>query len=295
METLFIHVSNVLLPVLLCVLIGYGLARFKTRFDTNTVGSIVANVGYPTLILSHLTAKHISFGAFLDVMTAAALMIFCFGIIAFTFLKIIRKPVRAFLSPMILNNVGNIGLPISLLAFGSEGMAIGLAVVAVVIASIFTIGMWIPIGKVSLLDIIRQPAVYSVVLALILLGTDTSLPGPIAAGFNILGGLAIPLMLLTLGFTLATLRLDGIITGSYLALFHIAMAATVAYMITWLFGFTGTTRGVFILMCLMPASVATYLWVERYQKDYAPDVASYIMISTLLTIVVVPLVLTFWI
>jgi hypothetical protein len=295
METLFIHVSNVLLPVLLCVLVGYALARFKTRFDTKTIGSIVANVGYPTLILSHLTAKHISFDAFLDVMAAAALMIACFGVIAFGFLKIIGKPVRAFLSPMILNNVGNIGLPISLLAFGNEGMAIGLAVVAVVIACIFTVGMWIPIGNISFLDLIRQPAVYSVVLALILLGTDTSLPGPIAACFSILGGLSIPLMLLTLGYTLATLRLDGIITGSYLALFHIVMATAVAYMITWLFGFTGTTRGVFILMCLMPASVATYLWVERYQNEYASDVASYIMISTLLTIAVVPLALTIWI
>ncbi len=294
-EALFIHVSNVLLPVLLCVLVGYGLALFKTNFDTKTVGSVVANVGYPTLILSHLTARHISFGAFLDVMAAAAVMILCFGVIAFAFLKVIRKPVRAFLSPMILNNVGNIGLPISLLAFGNEGMAIGLAVVAVVIACIFTIGMWIPIGKMSLLDLIRQPAVYSVVLALVLMGTDTSLPAPIASCFSILGGLSIPLMLLTLGYTLATLRLDGIITGSYLAIFHIAMASIVAYMVTWLFGFTGTTRGVFILMCLMPASVATYLWVERYQNKYASDVASYIMISTLLTIVVVPLALTFWI
>ncbi|MEX0583153.1 MAG: AEC family transporter [Sneathiella sp.] len=295
MEALFIHVSNVLLPVMLCILVGYGLARFKVHFDTKTVGGVVANVGYPTLILSHLTANHISFGAFLDVMAAAALMIACFAAIAFGFLKIIHRPARAFLSPMILNNVGNIGLPISFLAFGNEGMAIALAVVAVVIASIFTIGMWIPIGKISLFDLIRQPAVYSVLLVLFLMGTGTSLPEPVAACFKILGGLSIPLMLLTLGYTLATLRPDGIITGSYLAIFHVAMACGVAYMIVWLFGFEGTTRGVFILMCLMPASVATYLWVERYQNEYAPDVASYIMISTLLTIVVVPLALTFWI
>lgn len=84
-------------------------------------------------------------------------------------------------------------------------------------------------------------------------------------------------------------------SGLYLAAFHIAMAGAVAYMIVWLFGFTGTTRGVFILMCLMPASVATYLWVERYQNEHASDVASFIMASTLLTILVVPLALTFWI
>ncbi|MFC4271853.1 transporter [Sneathiella chungangensis] len=295
MEALFFHVSNVLVPVLLCILVGYALARFRKRFDTKTVGDVVANVGYPTLILSHLTENHISFGEFLDVMAAAAVMIAGFTLIGYAFLKIIRRPVRAFLSPMMLNNVGNIGLPISLLAFGSDGMAIALAVVAVVIAGIFTVGMWLPIGKVSLTDLIRQPAVYSVVIALLLMGTGTSLPGPIAACSKILGGLAVPLMLLTLGYTLATLRVEGMITGLYLAAFHIAMAGAVAYMIVWLFGFTGTTRGVFILMCLMPASVATYLWVERYQNEHASDVASFIMASTLLTILVVPLALTYWI
>jgi|TARA_R110000850_G_scaffold129229_2_gene249115 hypothetical protein len=101
--------------------------------------------------------------------------------------------------------------------------------------------------------------------------------------------------MVTLGYTLTTLRPKGIIIGSYLSVFHIAMASGVAYMIVWLFGFEGTTRGVFIFMCLMPASVATYPWVERYQNGHASDVASYIMASTLLTILVIPLALTFWI
>jgi hypothetical protein len=222
-------------------------------------------------------------------------MVACFGVIGYIFLKLMRLPARAFLSPMMLSNVGNIGLPISFLAFGNQGMAITLGFVVVVLASIFTIGMWLPIGKISLTDLARQPVIYSVVLALILMGTNTSLPVPIEKCFVILGGLSIPLMLLTLGFTLATLRPRGIITGGYLALFHIAMAAIVAYMIVTLFDFSGTIRGVVILMCLMPSSIATYLWVERYQEKYAPAVASYITASTLLTIFVVPLALTFWI
>jgi len=38
------------------------------------------------------------------------------------------------------------------------------------------------------------------------MATDTRLPTPIDDAFTILGGLAIPLMLLTLGHTLATWR-----------------------------------------------------------------------------------------
>ena len=45
---------------------------------------------------------------------------------------------------------------------------------------------------------------------------------------------------------------------------------------------------------LMPASVVTYLWVDRYQKAESGEVASFILISTLLTLVTLPLALYIW-
>ena len=57
----------------------------------------------------------------------------------------------------------------------------------------------------------------------------------------------------------------------------------------------GAASIVVILMAIMPVSVATYLWIELYDPDDAPDVAGYILVSTLLAIVVLPVVLTFWI
>jgi predicted permease len=46
-------------------------------------------------------------------------------------------------------------------------------------------------------------------------------------------------------------------------------------------------------MCLMPVSVATYLFVELYTPERAPDAASLILVSTLLTVLVLPVVLTY--
>lgn len=60
-----------------------------------------------------------------------------------------------------------------------------------------------------------------------------------------------------------------------------------------LFGFSGTERGVFILMCMMPASVATYLAVEQFTLDFAQDAASLILLSTLLSAVALPIVLSY--
>ena len=47
------------------------------------VGSLVANVGYPTLILSHLEGQHVALDGFLQMMLAAAAVVACFGVIGF--------------------------------------------------------------------------------------------------------------------------------------------------------------------------------------------------------------------
>jgi hypothetical protein len=231
----------------------------------------------------------------MDMLLAAFVAVACFAAIGAVFLLIMRLPLRAFLSPMMLNNVGNIGLPIGLLAFGETGLAYSMAFVVVIVVGIFTVGMWLPRGRVSAYDILTSPVIYAVIITLVLMATDTHLPGPVDDAFRILGGLSIPLMLLTLGYTLATLRTDAVWRGAYLALFHIAMAAGVAWGLLQVFDFTGTQRGVFILQCLMPVSVATYLGVQLYAEESAVDVAGFILVSTLLTIVVLPLALAYWV
>lgn len=281
-------VSNVLVPVLLCVLIGYALARIKAPYDNKMVGGLVGNVGYPTLVLSHLEGQHIALESFLQMMLAASAAMVCFAFLGFIFLRLIGLPARAFLSPMTMNNVGNIGLPVTALAFGDQGMAIALAYVVTVMIGLFTVAIWIPLGRATLSDLLKKPVIYAVLIALVLMGTEARLPVMLDRCFTLLGGLAIPLMLLTLGHTLATLKVAHLLRGAYLAAFHLLAAMGIAIAIAGLFGFDGLDRKVFILLTLMPVSVATYLWVEAYVPERAPEVAGFILVSTLLALVTLP-------
>nr|WP_174840403.1 MULTISPECIES: AEC family transporter [unclassified Ruegeria] len=292
---MFLNVLNVVLPVLICAGIGYGLAVTKAPFDNKVIGGIVSRVGYPTLIISHLSATTIAVGTFLDVMAAAALAIAGFGVLGFVALRLMRLPVRAFLTPLMHGNVGNIGLPITLLALGNAGMAYTMGFVVVVLISIFTIGMWIPAGAFSPKKLATSPIIYAVALSLVLMATGTSLPQPIAKSFDILGGLSIPLMLLTLGHTLATLQIQSLWRAVLLTGLHLAMAVVIASALVWLFGFTGAERGAVILCCLMPSSVATYLFIDQHVPEYGPDVAGFILVSTLATILVLPVALSVWV
>jgi predicted permease len=293
MTELIGHVANVVLPIALCVLTGYALAVLKLPFDHKLIGTLVQNVGYPTLVISHLSAGHVALSSFLVMAGAAVAALAVFVTVSAVFLKLIGLPLRAFIAPLSLNNVGNIGLPVAALAFGEAGLSYSFAFMIVVLLGIFTYGTWVPRGSVNLRDILTSPVIYALAIALLLLGLNLHLPKPLASAFGILGGLAIPLMLLTLGHTLATLKLSAIGRGTLLAGFHVVMASATGFGLAALFGFSGTERGIFILMCLMPVSVATYLFVERYTPEHAPDAASLILVSTLLTVLVLPVVLTY--
>ncbi|WP_170476777.1 AEC family transporter [Ruegeria arenilitoris] len=295
MDHLFLNVLNVVLPVLICAGVGYCLALIDAPFDNKVIGGIVSKVGYPTLIISHLSTTKLAVGTFIDMMTAAALAVTGFGVLGFVVLKMLHLPIRAFLTPLMHGNVGNIGLPITLLALGDAGMAYTMAFVVVVLISIFTVGMWIPAGEFSPKKLATSPIIYAVIFSLILMSTGQSLPQPIAKSFDILGGLSIPLMLLTLGHTLATLRVNSLARAVLLTALHLVMAVIIASALIWIFGFTGVERGALILCCLMPSSVATYLFIDQHVPEYGPDVASFILVSTLTTIIVLPLALSYWI
>ncbi|MGV6804336.1 MAG: AEC family transporter [Ruegeria sp.] len=295
MEHLFLNVLNVVLPVLICAAVGYGLAVTKAPFDNKVIGGIVSRVGYPTLIISHLSTTRLEIGTFLDMVAAAVLAVAGFGVLGYAALRVLRLPVRAFLTPLMHGNVGNIGLPVTLLALGDAGMAYTMAFVVVVLVSIFTIGMWIPAGTVSVRKLATSPIIYAVVIALALMATGYTLPKPIEKSFDILGGLSIPLMLLTLGHTLAILKPRSLGRAFTLTALHLTFAAAIASALVWLFGFTGVERGALILCCLMPSSVATYLFIDQHVPEYGPDVAGFILISTLATILVLPVALAYWI
>eukprot|EP00903_Cladosiphon_okamuranus_P002364 g2362.t1 len=283
-----------MLPVFLCVLLGYGLAMAKAPYDRKLFGSLVSNVGYPALILSHLAKEHVELDTFLTVLLAACGMIAVFAVLGFGALKLLRLPIKAYLSPMMLSNVGNIGLPVSTLAFGAEGAAVAIGFIVVVLVAIFTIGLALPMGAPNFSALARQPVIYAVALALVLMGTGLQLPGPVDQSLGILAGLAIPIMLLTLGHSLATLKLGGLGRATILSLAHVAISCVAAFTLSRVLPLDAKIESVIILLCFMPPSVATYLAVSQHRPDDAPGVAGFIFVSTVLTLITLPVVLTYW-
>jgi hypothetical protein len=75
-----------------------------------------------------------------------------------------------------------------------------------------------------------------------------------------------------------------------LALLRLGLGLAVGAGVAEAFGLEGVARGVLILDCTMPVAVLNYLLAERYQRSPA-DVANLVVVSTLLSLVTLPLIL----
>ena len=96
-------------------------------------------------------------------------------------------------------NVGNMGLPVCLYAFGEAGMTLAVAFYLIMSIGNFSLGVFWMSGERSWRSLLGNPILLSVLLALLLMGLDLQLPRWMANTVDLMAGLTIPLMLITLG------------------------------------------------------------------------------------------------
>jgi len=105
-----------------------------------------------------------------------------------------------------------------------------------------------------------------------------------------LGSVAIPLMLLALGYSLGGFRLASIGRAALLGSLRLLLGLGSALIAAQLLGLEGLPRQVLVLQGAMPAAVFNYLLAARYQRD-PEDVAGIVLVSTCIALVTTPALL----
>jgi hypothetical protein len=146
--------------------------------------------------------------------------------------------------------------------------------------------------RVALKDLAFLPLVHSIIIAIFLLGTGVTLPGWIDSTLGLLGGLTIPLMLITLGVSLANLTTAGWGRSIIFSLLRIGGGFAFACMVVQILGLSGTAKHVVLLQSVMPAAVFNYLLALKFDRD-PNEVAGVVVTSTLLSLLVIPVLLYF--
>jgi len=210
--------------------------------------------------------------------------------VGYIILKIFSLDQRAFLPGQIFPNVGNMGLPLCLLAFGDEGLALGLTYFTVNIVFGFTVGIAISSGAMSFREILRNPMFWTVIVTVSLVFAGIESPAWLYNTTDLIGGLTIPLMLIALGVSLARFKITSIKRSISLSVMRLALGFATGNAIALLMGLEGAARGILIMQCSMPVAVFAYLFAMRYDRQ-PEEVAATVVISTLMTFALLPALL----
>jgi len=136
----------------------------------------------------------------------------------------------------------------------------------------------------------KMPIIPATILASFFLFTDFQVPEPLYNTTKLIGDLTIPLMLITLGVSLARLRVHRLKTSFFLSALRLSMGLGVGILLVSLMNLSGPAAGVVILQCSMPAAVFCYLFAQVY--DQRPEeVAGIVIVSTILSFSFLPLLL----
>jgi malate permease and related proteins len=292
---IYLKLFEVLFPVFFVVGIGYYLGKNNPKLDTTFITNFAANIGTPAMIIYSLTSTGISFNIFKDYFWYYLLAMIIFTLVGFIFLFFLKtKDIIRELPPFIMPNTGNMGLPICLFAYGSQGLGVAASISAIIILSHFTLGIFLADRKFNINVILKNPPFYAIIISVILLYFKVEVPLFIENTTFLLMYATIFLILMSLGISLTRFKVFSFKKAFISSIGRVIFGPIVGFLLIRYFNLQGYAAGVLLIQCSMPSAVLNYLVASIYSpKKIIDSVASTIVVSTVMSFITIPIVVFF--
>lgn len=293
MASTLIHVLQIVAPAFLIIALGYGCSRYIQN-GNETLIKITMGVLVPAFAWEHLYRMKLESSGITDVLLSSIIIILVPGLIAWGVFRSMGISRRGIYLPIMFMNSVNLPFPILSAAYGEAAIPFALMFYLTAFLGIFTLGLIIVSGgkEKGYFRLFREPVVYVVLFALLFNVGEVEVPEFVNQSAHLLSQATIPMVLLALGIQLAQVKVTELKLSFIAVIIRFVGGALTAVFCVWLFQLEGLAYKVVILESVMPCAVITSLVADKYQAQ--PDiVASTILISTLLSIIIIPCTLIF--
>ena len=246
----------------------------------------------PCLIFSALIQTQIDFEILKTLFYATLAVLAMIVAAAYLVVVILGLNRQTFLAPMIFGNSANIGIPICLLAFGQTGFELAIFVFSIMAIFSMTFGVWLITDREPPVRLIKEPLVIAVLLGTLFLFNGWKLPVFFTNTLQLVGETSIPLMLLTLGVTIAKLQITAISKLLWPSILKFIVCLFCGALGIYFFKLDDLAAAALLLQVTMPVAVSSYMLAEKYSSE-AQEVAAFVVVSTLLALIYIPLTLAF--
>ena len=292
---------NVIMPVFLVAVIAAAFQRWR-RVSVGPLSQITLYILVPALIFTSLVQQEIAASASVRIAGTTLLASVLVLVISMVVSKVMghdRAMRAAFMLSTGFPNAGNMALPVLLLAFGDEGLAVGVIIFVTLAITGQSLGVFIAAtsemnGMESLKQIFKLPAIYAIGAAFLVRMLGVELPLVVFQPVKLLSQAAIPMMLVVLGFQLAgEFRLERVFSLAAALLMRLLISVPLAYGATLLLGLDALSQSVVIIVFAMPVAVFTIILSTEFKTNprfVTNAVVTSTLASTLTLTLVIPMV-----
>ena len=288
---MLLQILAIVCPVFASVLAGWGYGR-RHQPDLVAANRMNMEVFIPALVLGALADGQFDLRAQALPALAMAGMVLGSGLLAWPLARLFRVAPLTLIPPMMFNNCGNLGLPLTVLAFGPRMLPTALVLFLTSNLLHFSLGAWLLDRRQHPWSLWRIPVVTASLAGLGCNLLRLPLWTPLQTGIHMLGEISVPLMLFSLGVKVAEAPLAQLRLGLLAGLLRPLLGVSLMLAGTRLLGLQGAAAGICLLFGALPPAVLNYMFADRY-RQHPDQVASIVVVGNLLTVVAIPLVLAF--
>ncbi|MES9844820.1 MAG: AEC family transporter [Candidatus Sedimenticola sp. PURPLELP] len=283
------QIISIVFPIFSIVLVGFIYAR-RHAPDMAAANKVTIDIFIPALIFDVLSGKDFNLMEYQALAVGAAAIILGSGIIAWPVSRLLNYRFKTFVPPMMFSNYGNMGLPLVLFAFGEQ--ALPAAVVMFIVGNTlhFSVGMKMMDSSVSMTGLLKIPMLIATIAGLGVSFLDIEIPQLLAVPIEMLGQIAIPLMLFALGVRLIHIDWSAWRIGMIGAVICPLSGLVIAIPMGLMLGLSDLQFAMLVVFGALPPAVLNYMVAERYGQE-PQNVASIVMLGNLASVLVIPVVL----
>jgi len=285
------QIISIMFPIVAIVALGTILGR-TSNINLDTANRLNLDVFVPALVFSSLSDKTFSLTPHISLALAGLAIVLVAAVIALIISKATQFPFRTIGPPMMFHNAGNVGLPIMSLAFGKPGLVTGLVLFLVGNLTHYGLGTYILSSGQGIKVLLRQTVIWAAILALIINTSTIIIPHSVMLPITMLGQIAIPLMLFSLGVRISSIDFQEWKIGLLFAVLTPIVGFCSAFIFIMLFDFTAIQAGSLLLFGTLPPAVMNFLFAERF-KQQPKTVASIVLLGNLFAMITLPIALAY--
>jgi predicted permease len=289
---IYVKLFEVLFPVFFVVGIGYYLGKKNPNFDNSFITTFASNVGTPAMVIYSITSTGITFEQYTSYFVYYLIAIIGFTLTGLLILYLLKtKDIIREIPVFILPNNGNMGIPICLFAYGSQGLGIAASISSLIILLHFTVGVFLADRKFDFNVLIKNSPFYAILFSVTFIYFDLEMPKAIINLTELLTYTAIVLILMSLGIALTKLKVFSLTNSIISSIGRVIIGPLIGFLIIIFFDISGFGAGVILIQSAMPSAILNYLIGSMYSpKEIVDNIASTIVVSTLMSFITVPIV-----